>query len=508
MTAGGSWNLTIRCALTALLLHGSAAIADPYRYDLRSRFIREDDPDERPPGLDLQPRIDSALLFVGNINLAEDSADEIDVAGIEAAPGIYASYHSPRADGTFDYSLIGRAFEDDDYDTVSHLLAASGTYMLLRDLLFIDAQAGYSDSIIDAGVSTNYGGTGLFNRSNVEETGRASVTPRLTKQLGGFRFDASYTYGRVWYFESDDVANTDSIFVGFNEDSEDQRAYVSLGTADMDNAATLKAFYEWRDSTYELSQPFRYERTGLDTSLRLTRTLRLVADGGVESDLTESTTEGGLDADFWHAGFRWQPDSRTYFDARYGERFFGDSYSVEARRETRLLTLRASYTEDPEVETRRIGIDFDPDDFPLPPSPDFSIFSGFPYVHKDAVLSAIVEGARTQLRLDVYDREREYLQDALPDEEITGVMFNVARDIGSDLFGEIELRYEDILRGEPTLLPSGPVSFHSYDRDAMIRLSWEAYRNFTTSAEAGYLARSGDREYDGEWLALRFRYTF
>src|SRR5687768_11796040 len=244
----------------------------------------------------------------------------------------------------------------------SHLLGAHGSYMLAQDLFFIDAQAGYSDSIIDAGVSTNYGGTGLFNRSNMEETGRASITPRLTKQLGGFQFDASYTYGRVWYFESDDAPpNPDSIFVGFNEDSEDQRAYASLGTADMENAATLKGFYEWRESTFELSQPFRYERTGLDTSLRLTRTLRLVADGGVESDLTESTTEGGLDAEFWHAGFRWQPDSRTYIDARYGERFFGDSYSFEARRETRLLTLRASYSEDPEVETRRIGIDVDPD---------------------------------------------------------------------------------------------------------------------------------------------------
>jgi hypothetical protein len=343
----------------------------------------------------------------------------------------------------------------------------------------------------------------------MEETGRASITPRLTKQLGGFQFDASYTYGRVWYFESDDAPpNPDSIFVGFNEDSEDQRAYASLGTADMENAATLKAFYEWRESTFELSQPFRYERTGLDTSLRLTRTLRLVADGGVESDLTESTTEGGLDAEFWHAGFRWQPDSRTYIDARYGERFFGDSYSVEARRETRLLTLRASYSEDPEVETRRIGIDVDPDDFPVPPSPDFSLFAGFPYVHRDAVLSAIAEGARTQIRLDVYDREREYLQDALPDEELTGVMFNVARDIGANFFGEFEARYEDILRGQATLLPSGPLSFHSYDRDATIRINWEAYRNFTASAEAGYLARSGDREYDGEWAALRFRYTF
>jgi hypothetical protein len=501
--------VALRWAAALVLLQGGTALADPYQYDLRSRFIREEDPKARPPGLDLRPRIDSALLFVGNINLAENSADEIDVAGIEAAPGLYATYRSPRADARLDYSLIGRAFEDEDYDSVSHLLGAHGRYMLVQDLLFVNAQAGYSDSIIDSSRGMNYGGTGLFDRANVEETGRASITPNLTHQFGGFRFDASYTYGRVWYFESDDVANQDPVFlVGQNEDSEDQRAYVSLGTHDPDNAATLKAFYEWRESTYELSLPYRYERTGLDTSLRLTRTLRLVADGGVESDLTEDTTDGGLDAEFWHAGFRWQPDSRTYFDARYGERFFGDSYSLEARRKGRWLTLKASYVEDPEVETRRIGINFDPDDFPLPPSPDFSFFSSEPYVRKDAVLTAIAEGARTQLRLDVYDRKRDYIQALVLDEELTGVMLNVARDFGMDLYGEIEARYDDSLRGQQSILPQEPVQYHAYDRDVLLRLSWEAYLNFTTSAEVGYLARSGNRHYDGEWLAFRFRYTF
>ena len=212
MTGRGLSNPAIRFALTLILLHGVAAKAEPYGYDLRSQFVREKDPEKRPPGLELKPRIDSALYFVGNINLAENSADEIDTAGIEGAPGLFASYRSTRADATLDYTLIARAFEASEYDSVSHLLSAHGTYMLAQDLFWIDAMAGYSDSIIDAGQGTNYGGTGLFNRSNVEETGRASVTPRLSKQLGGFRFDANYTYGRVWYFESDDVANSDPIF--------------------------------------------------------------------------------------------------------------------------------------------------------------------------------------------------------------------------------------------------------------------------------------------------------
>ena len=151
MTGRGLSNPAIRFALTLILLHGVAAKAEPYGYDLRSQFVREKDPEERPPGLDLKPRIDSALYFVGNINLAENSADEIDTAGIEGAPGLFASYRSPRADATLDYTLIARAFEASEYDSVSHLLGAHGTYMLAQDLFWIDAQAGYSDSIIDAG---------------------------------------------------------------------------------------------------------------------------------------------------------------------------------------------------------------------------------------------------------------------------------------------------------------------------------------------------------------------
>ena len=40
------------------------------------------------------------------------------------------------------------------------------------------------------------------------------------------------------------------------------------------------------------------------------------------------------------------------------------------------------------------------------------------------------------------------------------------------------------------------------------RVTWEAYRNFFAAVEAGYLQRTGDLEYDGEWVAFRLRYTF
>jgi hypothetical protein len=42
----------------------------------------------------------------------------------------------------------------------------------------------------------------------------------------------------------------------------------------------------------------------------------------------------------------------------------------------------------------------------------------------------------------------------------------------------------------------------------MGRLTWEAYKNLKVAGEAGYLSRSGDTNYTGQWLALRLRYDF
>ncbi len=122
---------------------------------------------------------------------------------------------------------------------------------------------------------------------------------------------------------------------------------------------------------------------------------------------------------------------------------------------------------------------------PIPPSPDFSFLSASPYVRKDAVLTAIAEGARTQIRLDVYDRKREFLQEVLAGRGNDGCAASAScATSGRELYGEIRLRYEDILRGEQTV-DAGPDGLPRLrpGRDAAPHLG--GVRNFTRSAEAG-----------------------
>jgi hypothetical protein len=484
--------------------------AQTYQYDLRPMFSTEARQDRLQPGGSFEARVESAVMMIGNINLAEDPEDEIDSAAIELAPGFYASYMSGRAQGEIDYTLIGRWFEADEYDSVTHRLAADGSVAVVHDLLFVSGHAGYDQAIIDPARSFNYGNSGLFASQNLTDVANASIVPTLNKEWSHVELNASYSYGRTWYFE-DDEFSAPGVFTAYDQDSEDQTAMVSLGTRDEGRESSLRGFYEWQASDYDISLPYRYERAGLETSLRLSRTFSFVADGGVETDLLETTTEGGLDAEYWHVGLRWEPDERSHIEARYGDRFFGDSYEVSASRRVRQLTMTLSYIEDPTVETRTVSSAVDPGGPPIPDLPGGQgAFNSEPYVRKDGRFVAIVEGRRTNVRLDVYDLERDYLRELLPGEHTTGTTLTVVRDFGSELYGELQMRYEDIERGSIASLPGGGevLQFHDYDRDAMLRLNWEAYVNFMASAEVGWLARSGDSEYDGEWIALRLRYTF
>ena len=79
------------------------------------------------------------------------------------------------------------------------------------------------------------------------------------------------------------------------------------GTATADTGAPANAtvYYEWQRSEYETALPYRYERVGLDAGYRVSRTVTLLGQYGKESDLDASTTQGGLDSEFWDAGLRW-----------------------------------------------------------------------------------------------------------------------------------------------------------------------------------------------------------
>lgn len=464
-----------------------------------------------PQGGFFQPRIETAVQYVSNVNLEESSSDALGMAGLELAPGFYASYGSATTMGVIDYSLIGRVWEESDYNDVSNRLNANGQWDFVPEWLSLRGDASYTDGIVDPRAGLNYGGLGIFGSSNLNEVATASISPVLRRRFNDFEVAAQYRYGRTWYLDEDD--NQPNLGFTYNQDSTDQSVNVSVGTVDTGARLSAKVFYDWQKSEYDVALPYEYERTGIDLGYTLGRTITLVGDAGLESDLDESSSAGGLDSEFWSAGLRWDPDDRTSAEGRYGERFFGDSWSLSAKHRARLLEFDASYSEEPTVETRTLSLgEFNPGELPgWVPGYEFGRFNSAPFIARNAAAGVQAIGSRTRLSLRGVQQERDYLSARLRDETTLGVTFGAVRDLASNLSADFELSYYDRDYAFDEDLSEEQFDSSYQDVQAIFRLIRKTGERLTLTGEAGYFTRDADsiagNDYDGWWLGLRARWV-
>ncbi len=488
----------------ALAPHTSQAQSSPYQSLDRGKYGTGLGQSALPSGFTFEPRLDVATQYVANLTLAEDGEPQVDMAGLEAAPGLYAAYSSERALAALDYSLIARAWEESDYNDISQNLAANGRWIAVPDWFFLLGDAAYRDVVIDPAVSANYGRLGIFGPGNTTQVLTASATPVLQRAFGEFEFLTRYSYGRVWHYDVPDEYSDVK-----KQDSVDQAARVSLGTRQQGRPFGAAVFYDWQKTDYEAYFPYKYERVGLDANALIRGGVSFIGSVGQESDLEKSTTSGGLETTFWNAGLRWVPDDRTHAEASYGHRFFGDSWSLEIERRQRTFEFQATYNEDPEVRTRRQSLDsFDPGDLPPDGSGDNYIGNaGQPYVGKRATASITAIGSRTRLRLAAYRYERDYLTGDLSDDLRSNIAFTAKRDLASNLKGEFDaiFGHYDRTAVDPASDPQG--DSHYNDQQYIFRLNRDMSRDLTATAETGWLQRTGSEDYDGWWVALRLRYA-
>jgi len=508
-------SLSYAVAACLMLAAGNAHTQTiPYRSQQRSFTGSDVGEQPRPDGLIFEPRLETSAQYFDNLNLAEATRDRVSSAGFELAPGLYASYKTPRFNGAIDASLIGRLWEDSDYNDLTGLLDASARWSAIQNVLFIDGTASYQTVVVDPAQGANYGGIGVYRNSSTSDVVAASVTPSFQKRLGDFDIRSSYSAGAVWYLDNQNVV-TD---VFSQDDSFDQRFQVSVGLADTGRPLSARVFYEWNRSEYDVSLPYELERIGADANWRITESLYLVADGGIESDLFADISAGGLDSDFWHAGFRWVPSSRTSVEFRFGQRFDDDSYSASVTHKARLLQFNASYSEEPTVESRRrslgdggsIDLDQPPIDLDnqpqTPPGFDFGAFDSTPYINKDGRVSVRAAGAKTVLEATAYRTRREYISALRPDENEEGVILAGSRRFTPDFSMDSQLIYRDYDRAFFVAPPGEPDLTHLRETQFVLRANQGFMERLTASAELGYFNRSGDLNTDGWWVALRLRY--
>ena len=285
-----------------------------------------------------EPSVGAFATYTDNVNQSADNEEDAIILGV--TPGFtLQSQGSRRVEATVSYYLSGVArFGGDDDNDLNHNLNATGYAELIEDFLFIDGAARVSQQLISLLGSP---ADADINDSNRATTASYSISPYIKKRFGTFAdAEARYTLNGT-LIEND--AASDLLTNTFN---------ASLNSGSRFNTLSWGLAYSYRDVSDEDSgtgdASYAYERTDLSLGYALTRKFRLIGNLGYESIEYESAAASANDRDdtIWSAGIAWAPSRRTSLEATMGERFFGNTYSLQASYRARESVWTASYVED------------------------------------------------------------------------------------------------------------------------------------------------------------------
>lgn len=282
----------------------------------------------------IEPGVGITGTYTDNVGLAPKGAEENDFA-TQVNFFVTANADTARQKTSIAYRMQNIFYaEDTSGDDTFNQLDARGNVRVWGESFFIDWSSTVSQQVIDPTrtVPTN-NVTITDNRTNV---GTLQVSPFWTQEIGGgVEALLRYTAGIARYDEDDQNL----------EDTNETVAQFTVGRAPgrlswkLDYANTHVKFVDENNTN-------TFERIGLDLGYLVTPATRLTAlvgyeDNQFETNVTTEPTEGS----FWAVGILWQPSRRNELEARYGERFFGNTGSFRWRFQGRVLSTSFTYNE-------------------------------------------------------------------------------------------------------------------------------------------------------------------
>lgn len=451
--------------------------------------------------VEFTPTIEVGATWTDNVELTPRLGSEQTEYVAEIMPGFELVQEGRRVRSSLDYTLRSFFYQkDSDRDASFHDANAAFDAEVVRNLLFIEARGGYQQQIIDPTrpVNNNF----LFAVDNLTDTLSGSVTPRLRREFDLVRVDASYTAGFIDYKQTGDIASLTS-----DADTEEQR--IALSSPEDDRFLSWGADYtrqttEFDDVQRTGAQRFEFEQANVEIGFRLTDELRLIGRGGKESDVEESSTDGGLDETSWEAGFAYAPAPGTKFEAFYGKRFFGTSYRASARREAQLLQLSASYDEGPVTQAQQLlsqaqsGFQVTPI-APLDPGTNpIGTLTSDVFIAKNFDATVGLTGRLTQVNVSALNQRREYLASG-ERERVSGARVTVIRNLSARTDATLDLFLTD------TMFRTGD-EFN--EKSLRLGLTRTLSERVSASAMIGRVDRSGVFGYTANWINVGLKASF
>lgn len=354
------------------------------------------------------PRVAVGEAYVSNVALAPPG-EELHDWVTEVKPGFSLEHEGPRLELKLDYDLQALWYaEEGDYDDVFNQLFGSGTAELLEERFFLDVDASYNQYNADpfGRVATS----NLFRTGNRTDVGRWQASPWWRQPLGDdAEATVRYTVGQSDFRNTDDNPGT-------LEDSDLQRFDFALGTPEDAAGWTWGLDYLYTRVDYDTAPEYEYERAGGELGVPVAARNHLLFAAGLESDLRESTTDAGLDTEWWNVGWRWSPTKRQTLEARVGDRFWGNDYLFNWKRKGSRGDLEIAYAEAPQT--------FGALDFGAAQGPADGWFGQGRiddriYISRSLSGTATWNTARSDLSLRLYWDQRDYVGGADPGEDFT-----------------------------------------------------------------------------------------
>jgi hypothetical protein len=268
----------------------------------------------------VEPEFALAGTFTDNVTLAPEGLEEDDFV-TEIRPSISFEAEGSRFEADIDYQFQYFSFaEDSDRDTSYHNFGATTTTQIVPDRLRFDLNGAYGQTLVDPTEPIPMSNVLVTN--NLTDFWSLDAAPTYEQPLGDrTSLLLGYSYGIVRYPDFD-------LSAGNNVDSVDRQRYAfELGSRDEEEGSfgwQLSARHVQAD--YEDFDRFESDEVAARVRVALSREFALVGVGGLESDVEEDPRDGGLDVDFWEAGFQWEPSGRNRLELRAGQRYFGDTY--------------------------------------------------------------------------------------------------------------------------------------------------------------------------------------
>jgi uncharacterized protein (PEP-CTERM system associated) len=284
---------------------------------------------------DIQPRLKLRETYTDNLRLAPKGREESDFV-TEVEPGISINHLGPRLQLNVDYSLQYRLYANHgSANGHNHALNSNALLDVWDRHLFLQASARIAQqnlSPLGAQSLSNINVTG--NRTDVRQ---ATVSPYWVSRLGSWgNVEARYTWSRV--DTSGEARDIGSDTRAVNLTLKNGPAFTTFGWSGTYSRQDIQ-------STGGGQFPERtLETTSVTGSYRLFPTLSMLATVGYE-DNSYGSTQGSTAGRFWNVGADWVPSTRTRVRGTFGERYFGNTYSLDAEHRTRLTTTMLSYSE-------------------------------------------------------------------------------------------------------------------------------------------------------------------